>query len=441
MLRRLPAPVFLLGVFLVAFLLRLGLVLLLRDLAAGPDEQRTPTGDDVEFNYLARALADGRGYVLGGLTGGPDEPTSFRAPGFPFFLAAVYALAGVSYPLATVLFCLLGALACVLCYGLARELAGEDLARLAAVLHAVYLGHAYFAVSFLSENLYVPLLTLGLWLFVRHLKGGSVLWLTLSALALGCAALTRPVGLLLLPLLGLVLLWHEWRQRRWGALPAALFGFGFLACVLPWTYRNSLVHGRPVLIATNGGSTFYGSNNGKVAAWGRHLGYWVSTTELPGRELIEAQPDEVAHDQMEWRLGLQWVRESPGAFALLCPAKVGRMVVALPDFAAGPAWYYAVRAAGYYPFLLLVLVGLWACLRRRGLWSPGWLALHAALLATLAACLVFWGSARFRDANAGVLIVYAAVGVGVLLPRWFPLEPGFSGAGGAGTMAGSGGGT
>src|SRR5262249_18291905 len=68
-------------------------------------------------------------------------------------------------------------------------------------------------------------------------------------------------------------------------------------------------------------------------------------------------------------------------------------------------------------FLLLFALGAVVCLRRRAGRTAGWLAVHGCLLATLVTALVFWGSPRFRDANAPLLMLYAAVTVGALRGR------------------------
>src|SRR5262249_35973840 len=146
-----------------------------------------PSADDVQFNTLALNVAQGCGYVKES-----GQPTSFRAPGWPLFLAGIYALVGPNYPLAYLTCCLLGALSCVLTYLLAREMLSEGASRWAAVLAAVYLPHVWFSTIFLSEILFVPCLTLGVWLFLRHLKSRSLGTLAGAGLVLGWATLTRP---------------------------------------------------------------------------------------------------------------------------------------------------------------------------------------------------------------------------------------------------------
>ena len=94
------------------------------------------------------------------------QPTSFRAPGFPLFLAGLRLIFKQDYRPQYVAFCLLGALACGLTYLLARELLTEGAARVAAVLLVFYFPHVYFSTAFFSEVLFVPLVALALWQFL-----------------------------------------------------------------------------------------------------------------------------------------------------------------------------------------------------------------------------------------------------------------------------------
>ncbi len=186
--------------------------------------------------------------------------------------------------------------------------------------------------------------------------------------------------------------------------------------VAPWTMRNFRVHGQLVLVATNGGSTFYGGNNDVVAAKTKAIGTWVSTRKLTGRELIDATPNEVAHDKLEWQLGRAWLHEHPSQVPLLMSAKVARSL--LPDVDSPNRKYVLLNLVGYTPYLLLMLVGIARCVLHRELRSNKWVVIHGTTIAT---ALIFWGSPRFRDANLPVLMVYCAAGVCRLSKRAEPL--------------------
>lgn len=383
-----------------AFLVRLGLVLAFRDLGHGPIGDAS--NDDVQFHRLAQSLAAGEGYRVA-----PDRPlTSFRAPGFPFFLAGLSVLTGDSPTAAYLAFCALGAVACLLTYLLAREVLTETGARVAGVLAALYLPHAWFAANFISENLFVPCLALGLWLAARARRTDSAALLALAGLVLGYATLTRPATLLLLPLPAAFLL-ADARAGRLRLLGPLLYVLAFLAVVLPWTWRNGQVHGRLVLVATNGGTTFRGGNNDRVLYEPRHLGYWLPSGELPDRDLIDAAPDEVTRDQVEWQLGKTWLREHWREAPLLELFKLARLWW-LPEYGAGRRW---LRIVTYAPYLVLFVLAALRCLWRRRFWTSPWPVLHAATLMTLTTAAIFCGEPRYRDAIVPVLMIYAAVGL------------------------------
>jgi 4-amino-4-deoxy-L-arabinose transferase-like glycosyltransferase len=381
---------YLLTLFVASVVLRAALVLALRDPMLGPDPSGPggPTADDVEFDSLARHVAAGEGYV-----NREGRHTSFRAPGWPFFLAALYAMGGDYPPVVYAVNCLLGGLSCVLTYLLARHLFEEQPARVAGWLAAFYLPHAWFATQFYSENLFAPLLGAATLMVMRSqgLAGG---------LLLGLAILTRPFALLLAPLW---IAWLAW-GHRWSI--AALLAIGAAAVVGPWTYRNSLVHGQATLVATNGGSTFYGGNNSRVVQEPRLWGSWVSTVELPRRGEIEAQPTEVTRDRMEWRLGLEWATSRPLEALISLPMKLLRLIFWLPDYDAGRVNFVA-RCLGFAPYLPLLLIGYFRAPWLVREWQPA----HAVLIATVMTALIFWGSPRFRDANLPVLMLYACAGL------------------------------
>src|SRR5205823_14700736 len=130
----------------------------------------------------------------------------------------------------------------------------------------------------------------------------------------------------------------------------------------------------------------------------------------PHRDRSEATPDEVSHAKVEWQLGTDWLRDHPGSVPLLLGLKTARLCLWLPDFDGGSPLYFVFRVVMWAPFLVLLAAGGWACLRDHSCRGTPWLVLHGTLLATLLTAWIFWGSPRFRDANLGVLMVYAALG-------------------------------
>jgi Dolichyl-phosphate-mannose-protein mannosyltransferase len=403
-----PRPRALMLLLVVAFLIRLAAVLALRDITAGPEPDFA--ADPREFNQLAVSLATGHGYAFDG------RPTSYRAPGWPLALAAVYWLFGQNYLLANLLSCAVGAATCLLAYAIARELNLGRAALWAGWLCAIYVPHIYFSTLFSSETLFAAVFGLCVWLFLCYLRSGSYPLLALAGLTLGYASLTRPVALLVAPPLLLILLYRTWRSDRhdWPSLPVFLITVAVV--IVPWTLRTSMVHGRFVAIASNGGSTFYGGNNDRVLHEPRLWGGWVSTLHLPGRDRVDAQPDEVAHDDMEWELGLAWCRAHWTSLPVLAFFKLARLC--LPDVASANLTYDLLQLVAYTPFLLLYLFSLPTLLTRPELRTLPWFTLHLIVLANILTALFFWGSPRFRDANTPLLMAYAVVGAQAVMARF-----------------------
>jgi len=392
---------FLCALLLVAFAVRFGVTLGLRDI----HQADSRISDAREFNAIALNLASGRGYAVV-----PGHPTSFRAPGFPLFLAAIYRISYENYVLVYLALSMVGAVTCLLTYGVARQLLSEGQARLAGCLAAVYLPHVYSSAVWMSEVLFALCIALGLWLLLRALRNSSVWLLAAAGACMGYAALTRPIALLFPVFLAPAL--FRAAGPNWGRLirTTVPFGLAALAVVLPWSLRNYTVYHRLVLIATNGGSTFYGANNDITLHNRAYLGSWIATSYLPGRNLIEAAPDEVSHDQVEWTLGKQWVSTHVASLPILEVYKLARFW--LPDTQSGNRKFVLMQFVAYVPMGLLMGLGLAVLLRPlRWAASPEWLAVHAILAANLASTLVFYGSARFRDSITPVLMIYATVGL------------------------------
>jgi len=414
--------------FVAAFWIRLLAVVVLRGLYEGPNYLHGG-GDGPVYSQLGYHLALGEGYIAG--SGNPEEgcghrhgrhlalgegsigklgaPTAFRPPGFPLFLAGIYALAGRYYPLVYLAFCALGALSCVLTYALAREFLFECFARWAGVLSAVYIPHIYFSTLFFSETLFIPCLGAGLWLFVRHLKTGRTWQLAAAGLVLGFAVLVRPSTLLFYPLLGLVLVAKRPRDWRRISTHLVVFTIGFSGPILPWSVRNYAAFGKPIPIATEGGCTFWGGNNDLVLNEPGRYGGWAPFTILPSLDQIRAARDEIECSQIQWRLGLDWVRTHLASMPRLLLFKFCRLW--LPELGS-PSWKYtSLQVITYTPFLILFVLGGVRSLRDPRCRTIPWAVPHLTILGMVLTALIFYGDARFRDANLPVLMIYASLGL------------------------------
>ena len=212
-----------------------------------------PTNND-DYETVAISLVE-----RGEMAVEPGRPTSMREPGYPLFIAAVYAAAGRRPGLVIFLQCLLSAATGWLLWRTGRRLFGEAAALAALGAFMLYPQSVYYCAYFFRET----------WLFFWF---GLLLWSSASwaaaagdpdgdrsALIGGLAAaafgLSNSAVLPACALSGL-LLWlaapAKTRTRRFVLYAAPLvLAFG------AWTARNWAVQGRFVAGSTHGGEEFY----------------------------------------------------------------------------------------------------------------------------------------------------------------------------------------
>lgn len=147
-------------IFLVAFAVRLVMNAYFQGLSAPPDADMGADGG--QYDKLAVNLLEGKGYSL--WTG----PTAFRAPGLSLLLWLIYRVFGASnYVAARVIFCIIGALTCVVVYFIGKELVSEKIGLIASSILALYPHHAYYSMHFLTEPLFTLMLAVAILCFAK----------------------------------------------------------------------------------------------------------------------------------------------------------------------------------------------------------------------------------------------------------------------------------
>jgi 4-amino-4-deoxy-L-arabinose transferase-like glycosyltransferase len=223
--------------FLLATLAALGLRLLFILRFPGVTTDSFVYGD-IAKNWLQHGI-----YGLSGIN--EISPTYIRLPGYPAFLAAVFAIAGVEhYRTALVLQMLVDIGTCFLIADLTRRLVSPRAARAAFLLSALCPFLANYAANALTETWEVFFTVLALDLAVAGLDADSGFrpWVG-CGLAVGAAMLLRPDGALLVISISAYLMLRFLRHRT-GApalhtVNACLILVAVsLAALFPWTLRN-----------------------------------------------------------------------------------------------------------------------------------------------------------------------------------------------------------
>lgn len=206
---------------------------------------------DIAKNWLQHG-------IYGITNSGVIVPTLSRLPGYPAFLAAIFAIFGADNFRAVLLIQVLFDLAtCFLIANMARRLFSERGAKVAFLLAALCPFLANYAAAALTETLEIFFTALALDLALRGLGiGGAVSRPTLPwlgcGLSVGAAILLRPDGGILLVAIGAYLFFLLVRAVRSSAagpqtpilLPRGVITAGIvvtfaaLAPLIPWTLRN-----------------------------------------------------------------------------------------------------------------------------------------------------------------------------------------------------------
>ncbi len=335
-----------------------GLAFVIRAVYVAPQARIPQINDMGVYDQLATNLISGNGYIS------KLEPhfRSWRAPGYPFFLGAIYWLFGHRPLVVLLLQSLLGALTCACIYWIGREYLEHRIGLIAGLICAVDPEMIHWTAKMLTETLFVFLLVLLVLLCLKLTRPKG--WGTTvgAGLVLGYATLVRPNILLFVPFLLLFLLVFVQAPMRKRIMLCILVSVIGAFVVLPWTVRNYVVHGRLVPVSTMGGvSLFVGvppppqmmtaAGYEVMAGWeyveaGMHMlpnGYDM-LPELLGRAPTSSLPDnfdELEQSRQGTRYFLDYVRADPVRYGKLLLTKLSLA------FGVVPKQYSAEIGEGY----------------------------------------------------------------------------------------------
>ena len=264
------------------------------------------SGDTKFYEELARNWLDHGVYGL--FVGGQLLPVDMRMPGYPAFLAAIYAVLGRTRTAVMLVQAMLDMLTCYLVARIAARLAPA--ARRTAVATAAFWLAALcpvtagYTAAILTETLAAFFTALAFYALLHTLTECSVefeqespdkpaaysfvRWVLLGGFFAGLGTLVRPETPLILAAAGLVFC-LRWRHRRdWAklALAGTWMAVGLLLPLLPWAARNARTLGRIEFLAPR-----YAETQGDFIPHGFYS--WTGTWMLRPRDAYLAT----------WKLG------------------------------------------------------------------------------------------------------------------------------------------
>jgi 4-amino-4-deoxy-L-arabinose transferase-like glycosyltransferase len=271
--------------------------------------------DHWAFGLVARSLVTGHGFSS--VFAPTGAPTAVLPPVYTFLLAGIFKLFGIetraSVIAALSLNSVFSALTCIPVFLLAQRAFGERVAKWAGWGWAFSPYGIYYGADWAWSTCLLTLELAFLFLYAWRLENSSRVrdWLIFGALC-GIAALTEPVSLSVLPLLGLWTFYRLYRaRRRWKApmLAAALAG---VIVLVPWITRNYIVFHRFIPVRSGFGLELYIGNNSYSTRWvNSDLHPNHSDAELEEYEHV----GEMAYMDHKLQQGKDYVRSHPAWFA------------------------------------------------------------------------------------------------------------------------------
>jgi 4-amino-4-deoxy-L-arabinose transferase-like glycosyltransferase len=272
-------------------------------------------------------------------------------PGYPLFVAAVYGVFGENPRAVYLTQALLGGLIALLTYLAGKEIAGEQIAVVAAFLYALDPLSLFLAGSFQTEQLFTALTLAALCLFLRLIKPArhSLSTAVLFGFVAGLAALTRNVAGLMFIGLSFAVLTGLMQANLTKRLFIVVISCGaFAATLAPWMVRNYYLTGQFTL-TTQTWQTLSMANNDSG-------GIYMTKEGLAAMPHTTIEQSEAEREAIYKNFLIRWIGEHPGEFLALCALRAVAFWSPLPTYVTG----LAGLVAGSFNILLLTLALLYA---------------------------------------------------------------------------------
>ncbi|HLJ16484.1 MAG TPA: glycosyltransferase family 39 protein [Bryobacteraceae bacterium] len=344
----------------------------------------------------------------------------FRAPGLPFFIATVTLCHTEMIWLVKTALAAVDTVSAAIVFLLAEELfRNRRTSFVAATAAAIYPFFIAQVCDIQTEGLFMFLFITAVWLALRAVRRPVPYLLLLPGMCAGAAALVRPVGLILLPLLAAIPIYFASSgavKNRNRLRLLASFAIGAAICLGPWVVRNGLRYHELILVNDAGGYNFWRGTSAEMAEIGRiadpqafsdaSIRFETITSPAIAREVDRAANTPSSRSREWYKRALHSFAEDPGAFSL----RLFRNALAYWRPWLNPQTHSrAVVAVSGFVMLLLDIFALlgWNLLRTRDGRLAWWCAAGALLFWILQ--IPFQVVSRFRiPITDPLLIIFAA---------------------------------
>jgi 4-amino-4-deoxy-L-arabinose transferase-like glycosyltransferase len=207
---------------------------------------------------------------------------------------------------------------------LADELTENPLTgRIALLAYAVYPNHIAYSANAATEVVYTAL-AMGAFALIVIGRRRNLL-LVAGGVIFGVATLVKPqtIAFPFGVAIALALVYRSFDWRSAARLALVVYA-ALLLVVLPWSYRNFVVFGEPVMVSTNGGTALLLGANDMMT--GDHFEYQHTPVYqqlgIPWEDRVSRQ---VELNALQKQVAIDWIKENPASYAAWMPKKVSML--------------------------------------------------------------------------------------------------------------------
>jgi hypothetical protein len=348
------------------------------------------SGDALFYYDAAHSIADNLLYSSGG------KLTASKPPAYPIFAGLILKIFKDDKAVIFIQY-LLGVLACLPIYWIARNYLNENRATIVVFAYLIYPTTWFWESSFMSESLYVWLNNLFLFFVHRYMLQKNNFNLAAGSFSGAVSFLTRPSAIFPLGIVFLSLIYQNSFKKAINI--TALWCFIFLLVLSPWIIRNYIVFGKFIPASNSAGVTLYTS----YVNWG----YDMSIVNiLPEDKIIwNSLDNESAKNKFLLKRTFQYLKKNPQKIATLAPAK-------LKDFLHpfNGRWYPLSLGSKFNLFygLLVCFASLGFCWNRKT--NTQILKLSFCfIIGAIISIIIFHGEIRYRFVLNPILFLLAGL--------------------------------
>lgn len=394
----------LLGIVLIAILLRLGAIWFLHDRIKY---------NTFEFGRIAQNIVAGKGFSYDYYRTYPIAPTAFMAPLYCYLLALYYWVFGTNLIGFAVIQAFIGGGACWLFGRVGFMLYGATAGLIAAAIFAFYPEMIFLSQKIVPEGLQIVWILLIVLFGAKYLKQGRKRDIIISGILLGLAILTRESAMVY-PICLLGWFWVRAKRTRRLLVDSLLLLLVTTVTVAPWTARNYLVFDQFIPVRSNFWINVWRGNNPDATGTARGEDKQPIDRSVNSAYMEELQArltsNEIQREKVYKDYAIRYIRENPIRYAEL---SVRRLIY---FWTVDPTHPLSTNPLYWIPWsILLILVG-YGVVKARRVWQSYsfWLLQGLAYTVVYSLTLVL---PRYRIPLYPALFLLAAVGMEYLYNR------------------------